>query len=383
MADRSVKHHYVPEWYQRRFLAPGATAFKILDLHPEIYRNRFGAEVGRGKIILEKGPSAFFYEKDFYTVRWFGQANDDIERLLFGTIDREGARAISAFIAEDWETVHHTYWQMFEFMDALRLRTPKGLRFVHLLREARNQQELMISMQKMRRMHCVMWAEGVLEIVSAAQSPTKFIFSDHPVTLFNREVFPADARVPTGFDPHLAWVGTQTLFPFDRDRLFVLTHLEWARSKGKAKPTESRTNARYFDNPMVRYDNCIRGRELSEQQVSEVNYIIKMRAERYIAANSESDLFPERVLKTRAWNKLGRFLMPTRALHGFGGDMFAQLGNGSIYFQDEFGRRPKTSSEAEARTKEAQSLIASARKLIAAHEAKNGLADSHDIKGGE
>lgn len=370
MSERSVKHHYVPEWYQRRFLVPGASAFKILDLCPDVYRDRFGAVVGRSRPILEKGPAAFFYEKDFYTVRWFGHPNDDIERLLFGAIDREGARAINAFLAEDWDTVHHTYWQMFEFMDALRLRTPKGLRLVHLLGRARNQDELMVGMQKMRRMHCVMWAEGVLEIVSASQSPTKFIFSDHPVTLFNRAVFPADARVPRGFDPHLAWVGTQTLFPFDRDHLFVLTHLEWARSKGRAKPMESRTNARYFDSPMVRYDSCLRGRHLTAQQVSEVNYIIKMRADRYIAANSESDLFPERALKTRAWNKLGRFLMPTHELYKFGGDMFAQMGDGSIYFQDEFGRRPKTKGEYEARKREAEELIKTTRRVIAEYEAK-------------
>ena len=370
MAQQSFKHHYVPEWYQKRFLAPGASAFKILDLNPQVFRKPSGAIVGRGRDILEKGPNAFFFEKDLYTVRWFGEANDDIERMLFGTIDREGRRAIEAYLAQDWDTVHDTYWQMFEFMDALRLRTPKGLAFLRLVFKARSQYELMNAMQRLRRMHCVMWAEGVLEILSAEQSATKFLFSDHPVTLFNSRVFPADPSIPRGMDPLLDWTGTQTLFPFDRNHLFVLTHLEWARSAGKTKAMEKRTNARYFDNPMVRYDNCIRERSLSSDQVHEVNYIIKARAHRYIAASSDADLHPERHLKTRAWSKLGKFLMPTKQLYMFGGDMIMKNGQGEFYFQDEFGRRPGSAEEYETKIEKAKALVRDTQRIIAEHEAK-------------
>ena len=192
MAQQSFRGHYIPEWYQRRFLAPGCTTFKILDLHPPVFRRPDGSVAGRGRDILDKGPNAFFFEKNLYTVRWLGQPNDDIERMLFGAIDHAGKRAIEAYIAQDWNTVHDTYWIMYEFMDALRLRTPKGLNFLRAVVPVRTKDQLMFWMQQFRRMHCVMWAEGVLEIVSAEHSAVKFIFSDHPVTLFNSHVFPAD-----------------------------------------------------------------------------------------------------------------------------------------------------------------------------------------------
>src|SRR6266550_180791 len=129
MANQSHRHHYVPEWYQRRFLAPGNTNFTILDLAPPVF-NRQDGTTGFGRQILTKGPRAFLFENDLYTTRWLGTPNDDIERMLFGAIDRTGQWAIDAYMAQDWATVHNSYFQMFEFMDALRLRTPKGLEFV-------------------------------------------------------------------------------------------------------------------------------------------------------------------------------------------------------------------------------------------------------------
>jgi hypothetical protein len=71
-----------------------------------------------------------------------------------------------------------------------------------------------------------------------------------------------------------------------------------------------RTNARYFDNTLVSYHDIERTRSLSDLEVMEVNYIIKSRAERYIAGRSLDDLFPEKHIKTTAWNKLATFLMP-------------------------------------------------------------------------
>ncbi|MCW5660307.1 MAG: hypothetical protein KIT60_21595 [Burkholderiaceae bacterium] len=206
-----------------------------------------------------------------------GHQDDIIERMLFGPIDKWGQVAIDAWVAAHYDVVHHTYWQLYEFMDALRLRTPKGLRFVSAMAPRRDQQALMTVMQQLRRMHCVMWAEDVLEIVQAPKQGPQFIFSDHPVTLFNSYCFPGDPSMPAGADPHLHWMGTQTLFPFSKDHLYVLTHVEWARQPGRHKSRKPRTNARYFDpgNPMVRYDECVRGRSLTPRQVLEVNYIVK------------------------------------------------------------------------------------------------------------
>jgi hypothetical protein len=369
----SHRHHYVPQWYQKRFLGDGQTAFKILDLKPPVFRDTSGTVRGHGRSILEKGPDAHFYEPDLYTVRFIGHENDDIERLLFGAIDKSGQTAIDAWLAQDYNAVHKTYWQIYEFMDALRLRTPKGLRFVSAMTQKRDQLSLMMIMQRLRRMHCVTWAEGVLEIVNASESPTKFIFSDHPVTLFNSHVFPGDPAIPLGHDPHLHWQGTQTLFPFDKENLYVITHVEWGRTPGPNKARKERTNARYFDpgTPMVRYDECIRGRALTEQQVLEVNYIMKARADRYIAGRIEEDLFPEHRLKTKQWNRLGLFLLPAKhKVVNQSGYTVMKFDDGSYHFQDQYGRVPKSKKEYDTEVKRAEAMHAHFERVIKNHHAK-------------
>jgi hypothetical protein len=48
----------------------------------------------------------------------------------------------------------------------------------------------MYEMQGMRMMHCTIWVGGVREYVSAESSDVRFIFSDHPVTIYNHAVPP-------------------------------------------------------------------------------------------------------------------------------------------------------------------------------------------------
>lgn len=353
--QQSFRHHYVPQWYQKGFLAEGQTSFKILDLHPPKYRSSDGA-THYGRSVLDKGPDAWFFEADLYTTRHFGERNDDIERLLFGPIDLEGKVAIPAFRDEDWDTVASTYLNVFEFMDALRMRTPKGM-LIWNIQGPMTQERVLHLMQVWRRMHCLMWAEGVLEIVRAPVGGPGFVFSDHPVTFFNPFVFPEDRQIPKGFDPPQAWMGTQTLFPLDKSHLFILTHLEWTRKQGAHRARQERTNARLFDNGMVRWDSCIRKRELTPYQVLEVNYIIKTRAHRYIAGRTVEDLYPERQLKTTLWSKIGRFLMPPEnELFHFGGEIYVGYSDGRVHYQDEYGRRPRTAAEAEFRTDQARKM---------------------------
>jgi hypothetical protein len=341
----SVKHHYVPEWYQKGFLDAGQTQLYVLDKSPKRYPLPKGG-YSVAKDVFHKGPSAVFFEKHLYTVEAFGQSNDDIERFLFGEIDTKGAEAISAFLAEDHDKIHDMFVNVFEFMDALRLRTPKGLRWLEKVGKTKNQIELMLFMQELRRMHCVMWMEGILEIVSAKNSKHKFIFSDHPVTLYNPHIFPIGTAGRPTEDPKQEWIGTQTLFPFDKENLFVLTNLEGAEGVGPRAARKPRTNARYFDNSIVRHDKTIRGRELSDDQVAAVNYIIKQRANKHIASGTLEGLYPEKHLKNRMWPKLGRFLLPPR-MDRFksGGEIFMKMKDGSFVFQDQYGRRPATAKE--------------------------------------
>ena len=367
----SVKHHYVPQWYQKGFLEEGQTQLYCLDKNPQ----RFPLPNGKYKVdkdVKQRGPGVLFYEDHLYTVRAFGKANDDIERFLFGAIDTEGAKAIEAFLANDWDKMHGLQSYVFEFMDALRLRTPKGLQWLKEIGKTKTQMELMYLMQDWRKMHCVMWVEGIWEIVSAKNAKQKFIFSDHPVTLFNPYVFPVETSGKMAPDPRPEWIGTQALFPLDQDNLLILTHLEAAEGISQSKACKPRTNARYFDNSIMRYDKCIRTRELTDEQVTEVNYITKLRADRYIGAATLDGLYPEKHLKNRMWPKLGRFLLPPR-METFksGGEIFMKMNNGTFMFQDAYGRRPATKAEHAAKVAEAEAMEKHFHKLLAEHKAKN------------
>jgi hypothetical protein len=61
-AQQSRAHHYVPQWYQRRFLTPGASRFFYLDLHPDtVVRDGVSHE---RKALLRWGPARCFYKDD-------------------------------------------------------------------------------------------------------------------------------------------------------------------------------------------------------------------------------------------------------------------------------------------------------------------------------
>lgn len=366
----SQKHHYVPQWYQKGFLEDCETNLHVLDKSPEQFPLPTGG-YSTAKSVKHTGPGAVFFEKHLYTVRAFGKSNDDIERLLFGEIDTKGAAAVEAFLADDTDKLHDLYMALFEFFDALRLRTPKGLRWLKKIGETKSQIELMMVMQELRRMHCVMWGEGAIEIVSAKNSKRKFIFSDHPVTFFNPHVYPVGKSGAPAPDPEQQWIGTQTVFPLNRDNLLILTHVEGVKNVSPAHAIKPRTNARFFDSSIFMTDKCARGRELMDSQVAEVNYIIKQRADRYIAAGSLEDLYPEKFVKNRMWPKLGRFLLPPRsAASKAGGEIFVKSSDGSYMFQDAFGRRPQSQDEFAQKVAQAESLEAHFKRLLKQHHAE-------------
>jgi hypothetical protein len=84
------------------------------------------------------------------------------------------------------------------------------------------------------------------------------------------------------------------------------------------------------------------GRELDETEINQINYIIKRRAARYIAAAEEEWLYPEQKVPTTHWRKLDDrylFMPDPRALH-LGGEILIGYEDGSAAAFDEYGRRP-------------------------------------------
>ncbi len=85
-----------------------------------------------------------------------------------------------------------------------------------------------------------------------------------------------------------------------------------------------------------------RAAQLSEQEVREVNFIVKSRAFRYIAGADEKWLYPERHVSKTDWHDFGcgYLLMPDPRGLTLGGDIIiGHRGGGASHF-DAYGRRP-------------------------------------------
>lgn len=371
--QQSRRHHYVPEWYQRRFIPKGDTSYYRLDLHPEIVRTPRG-DIIRKSELLRKGPTKFFHQIDLYTTKYFGVENDDIERYLFGEIDSKGSLALAALTDENWmEKMHGHVINLYEYIDAQRLRTPKGLNWLTKRFNPRDHNELLISMQSVRKMHCTMWAEASLEVVSAKKSSIKFIVSDNPVTFYNSEIYPGNISCQYPFDPSLALQGTRTIFPLDSEHCIILTHKQFARKPGKFKAKKPRINARYFDSTVINYHDFIRERYFSDKMVASINYIIKARAERYIAASNPEWLYPEIVLKNTDWASFDKiFISKSSKLIGDKVEIFLGGKNGElIATQDEYGRKPKNRKEWEEKEKQARAMHEHILRLLKQHRSES------------
>src|ERR1700722_488825 len=221
---QSHVHHYVPQWYQKRFLQVGQTQFHYLDLHPDTLVTGKASYTRRA--LLRWGPSRCFFKDDLYSLKLGNWTSDQIERTFFGDIDRNGRDAVKVF--GDYNGYSDRVYEVFRalpaYMDAQRIRTPKGLDRLRSLTDVRDQNATLLLMQQVFQYHTTMWTEGVWEIVRARQSPTKFLLTDEPVTLFNRRLFPSESVYPGGVE--LDKVGTRTIFPLGLDSCLIISHTQ-------------------------------------------------------------------------------------------------------------------------------------------------------------
>lgn len=338
MPDQVTRNnHYVPQWYQRGFLELGQSQLHYLDKSPGEKVLADGRTVPMYAAVRELGPRKCFSEYDLYSTHFGPVVNDEVERFLFGNLDVRGAKAVRAFAAGDLSEMHERFQDFFEYLDAQKLRTPKGLDWIKSRYALLDQMQLMLEMQGLRLMHCTMWAEGVREIVSAEESDVKFIVSDHPVTIYNAAVPPASPECRYPGDPPIEWLGSQTVFVLDANTCLILTHLEYAKDPRGVNLTAPRTHARFRGTGMARTDNFIRTRKLSPEEVITINNLLKSRARKHVAASKEEWLYPEKSF-AGAWKDIAQVLLPRDDLWQFGGDMYVGYEDGSTYFQDAFGR---------------------------------------------
>lgn len=333
-------HHYVPEWYQKRFLSPGSERLHLLNLKPDRVSLENGCSFTHSAY-RQAPPSRSFYIDDLYMLRFGRSVTDALERTFFGKVDKRGAVAVEAFskITGFDDGFASSQGQIPFYMGAQRFRTPRGLDWLKSKTGSSHHNRTLAVMSHSFQQHTTMWAEGIWELVRATQSRTKFIISDEPVTFYNRRLPPSLTTYPG--TEELAQVGTRTLFPLSPEVCLVITHLQFTRHPDQ-NPVASRINARNYDQVTMYAGNVQYGRELTEDEVVRVNLILKAKATRYIAAGRKEWLYPEVALKQTGWATLDRdwFLMPNLWKVGFHTQTLVGYRDGSAWAADEYGRHP-------------------------------------------
>lgn len=340
MSEQFTHNHYVPIWYQKRFLPEGQSKFFYHDLSPEkITRN--GHSWTRNDV-LKWGPASCFAEDDLYTVQWGSLKNTDIEQFFFGSVDAAGRGAVEFFEEFDIKDgVHEAHEALIRYMSVQKLRTPKGLGFLSQTFKTGSQYEVMMQLQNHQVIFGTIWSEAVWQIADASLSPTKFIVSDHPVTVYNRRCFPGSDKCRGFNDPDIRCVASHTIFPLSLDKILILTNLAWVRNPYQNE-MNLRPNPEFYHETMTMLTDIQQGRSLSEEEVLQINYILKKRAHKWIAAATKDWLYPERFLRSTHWNKFGNgyLLMPEpRAIH-MGGEILVGYKDGSSAAYSEYGHRP-------------------------------------------
>lgn len=329
-------NHYVPRWYQKLFLSNKTDQLYYLDLSPDKILLPNGQEKNYNTC-KKQAPSISFCEQDLYTT-FFGEViNDEIEEKLFGKIDDIGLKAVNAFIHGNASDRIENFSNLMLYLDAQKLRTPKGLAWIKKNYISLDQNRLMHEMQALRTINCTLWAEGVKEIVSAEHSEIKFIISDHPITIYNYACPPNMEKCFYPDDPSIKYKASQTIFALDMNHCLILTNYEYAEKPQEVDPLEYRTNATFFRQSIVNAEKIIRERMLNDEDVKKINYIIKSRARKYIAGRKNA-LYPENDVKCN-WSDLKELLLPQKHhIWQFGGEMYIGYEDGTTKYQDAFGR---------------------------------------------
>lgn len=346
-----TNHHYVPQWYQRRFLEPSSdeNVLHYLKLRPDVIKDARGR---RHELPARRRRSIrkCFVEEDLYTLRLRDVKSTLIEQLLFGEIDRRGSTAVAYWADFTHPSVDQAaFTGLLHFMSAQKLRTPKGLDWLAQQFNTDEPNVVLRAMAELRTLYSAIWAECVWQIADASNSQTKFIVSDHPVTVYNRTCGPRHPWCRGPNDPDIRLHGTHTLFPLGLEKVLILTNLSWARDPYQSA-TELRPNPVFYRDSVFNFFDVQTHRMLSEDEVRQVNFVLKSRAYRYIAAAQEDWLYPEQYVSKSDWNTYGHgyLLMPDpRSLH-HGGEVVLGYADGPSEAFDVYGRRPWQPDYAEA-----------------------------------
>jgi len=302
-------------------------------------------KVHKGNAVRRLGFKHCFAEKDLYTTNFSYFESKTLEQLFFGVIDARGRAAVEwcEGFSYPWDGSNHIN-DLLLYMSTQKLRTPKGLAWLHdqLSRSDKSDKNSILAlMVSLRNLYCSIWMECVWLIADASKSDTKFIVSDHPVTIYNRRCGPRSQWCREYNDPDIRMDASHTLFPLSLNKILVLTNLSWVRNPYQNE-LDMRPNPNYFRDAIMKITDIQILRFLSEEEVHQINFIIKSRAYRYIAAAKEDWLYPERYVSKSDWYHYGQgyLLMPDPRGVVYGGQIIIGNRDGTSSAFDEYGRRP-------------------------------------------
>lgn len=293
-----ANQHYVPQWYQKRFLEPSSdhNVLHYLSLRPDVLQDAHGRRhelPPRRRRPIRK----CFVEEDLYTLRFRDIRSTLIEQALFGEIDSRGNAAVSYWAGFTHPSADQAALiGLLHYMSAQKLRTPKGLDWLAAEFSTNDPNRVLRAMADLRTLYTAIWAECVWHLADASQSATKFIVTDHPVTVYNRACGPRNRLCRPPNDPDIRLHGSHTVFPLGLDKALILTNRSWARNPYQSA-TKLRPNPDFYRESVFNFFEIQTRRRLTEKEVRQINFILKNRAYRYIAAAREEWLYPEQRLE--------------------------------------------------------------------------------------
>jgi hypothetical protein len=361
--QNSVSHHFVPQWYQRQFLPPEGGEFLVLDKSPATHV--VGGDGKRRPIRSPRstfrcGPKKLFQKPGLYSAALRGVPDDAIERIVFGRLDDIGAKAASLFsdwpvsngffspnddqIPEKYGHPSHRMQDLLEYLDAQKARTPKGIAQIKtvLARAGRLGASNTVLMQHLlnrRKVNCTVWAEGVWEIFSAKKASIKFILSDDPVVIYNLDCYPASLACQYPNDPDPFWRGSRVIFPLSPDAVLVISHIEHVDDPSRQKAQRPRRNARSYDETLISHTDIVNNRELSDENVATINYVLKTRAVRYVASQITDFLYPEKIVDNPKWCDIDRIFHAKHPSWRGETETYIRYKDGTIRHSNAFGER--------------------------------------------
>jgi hypothetical protein len=343
MSTQYRNNHYVPVWYQKRFLLPGSPSNELfyMDLRPGSFKDGRGV-VHRRRAVKRTGLRRCFAETDLYRTHFGGQQSTELEKAFFGRIDAKGRLAVEYFGGFQHPSAdRERFNDLLAYMTVQKLRTPKGLSWLAEEGRTTDRDRTLALLLQLQQVYGAIWAECVWLIADATGSTIKFIVSDHPVTVYNRSCGPNSSWCRRFKDPSIAFHATQTIFPLSSDRVLLLTNLSWVRNPYQHE-RGTRPNPNPWRSAMFNFTEIQTRRQLAELEVQQINFIIKSRAFRYIAAADEAWLYPERYVSAADWSDFGNgyLLMPDPRCLALGGTILIGRRDGGATSFDAYGRRP-------------------------------------------